>query len=67
VQIPSLPTNKVTMQRGRKQKLKNGDEYDSIYKVPLCLFNNNTGLHKKVKKRLNKRVRIEGRMRLRKI
>ena len=43
--------------RGRKQKLKDGDEYDAITKFPLCVFENNTGLRKAIKRRLNKRDR----------
>lgn len=46
--------------RGRKQKMKSGDEYDAILKAPLCVFKNNTGLRKKAKKALNKRARKEG-------
>ena len=47
------------MKRGRKQRLKSGDEWDAIHKVPLCLFYNITGLKKRVKTILNKRARKE--------
>ena len=47
------------MKRGRKQRLKSGDEYDAIYDYPLCVFANITGLKKRVKKVLNKRERKE--------
>lgn len=43
---------------GRRQKLKNGDEYDLIYKAPLCVFGK-SGVKKKTKRRLNKRWRKE--------
>jgi len=42
-----------------KQKLKSGDEYDAVLKAPLCVFENRTGLRKKIKRRLNKRFRKE--------
>jgi hypothetical protein len=48
------------MTRGRRQKLRNGDEWDVVYKAPLCVFNK-PGLKKKTKRRMNKRYRKEGR------
>ena len=42
---------------GHRIKLIDGDEYDAIYKVSLCVFYNNTGLRKKIKRKINKRYR----------
>ena len=53
------------MKRGRKQVLKNGDEYDAVFKAPLCVFENITGLRKFTKKVLNRRLRREEKNKLR--
>ena len=49
------------MQRNTRQRLRNGDEQDAIYKAPLCVFANRTGLRKYYKRVLNKRLRKAGR------
>lgn len=53
------------MRKGRKQRLKNGAEYDVIVKVPLCVFDK-PGVRKKTKRRMNKRARREAREEIKK-
>ena len=55
------------MQRNRRQILKSGDEYDAICKYPVKVFDNNTGIRKKIKKKLNKRFRKSAKLKLRNI
>lgn len=49
---------------GHREKLKSGAEYDAIYKVPLKVYDNNTGLRKYVKKQINRRERRKAREQL---
>lgn len=41
---------------GRRQHLRNGDEWDVVHKAPLCVFDK-AGVKKKTKRRMNKRMR----------
>jgi hypothetical protein len=43
---------------GRRQKLRNGDEWDVVQHAPLCVFDK-PGVRKKTKRRMNKRWRKE--------
>ena len=45
-----------------KQKLKSGDEYDAICARGLYCYLQRAGVAKKIKKRLNKRFRREGKI-----
>lgn len=48
---------------GVKQKLKNGSEYDWVsksWRKVLCYLQNHTGVGKKIKRQMNKRIRQEG-------
>jgi hypothetical protein len=43
---------------GRRQKLKNGDEWDMAQHAPLAVFDH-AGVRKRIKRRLNRRWRKE--------
>jgi hypothetical protein len=42
---------------GHRDNLKSGDELDAVYKAPLKVFDNNSGLRKQIKHRINRRNR----------
>lgn len=51
--------------KGRRQTLKDGYEYDLVYKAPLCIFDK-PGIKKWIKKKLNRRERREYNAKIRK-
>ena len=50
----------------KKEPAKAGDEYDWVTSIRrhLCVFHNNTGLGKKIKRAMNKRFRKKGKQEL---
>jgi len=45
--------------KGHREKLKDGYEYDLVYKAPLCLFKNVKSIKKYIKKKINRRERAK--------
>ena len=52
---------------GHRESMKGGDEFDAFtrWRHLLCVFHNNTGLRKAMKRKFNKRVRRKARTAMR--
>lgn len=55
------------MRKSRRQKLKNADEYDLLFWRPVLKYFERSGVAKKIKRRLNKRYRQEGKKEIEKV